>query len=54
MAMSFVVHCCFPDRDETTDKYLFENINNIVCIVHNYTNSAVISYYPMKTNGEYE
>lgn len=35
---------------ETTDKYMFENTENIVCIVHSHTNHAYIHYYPTDSN----
>lgn len=35
---------------ETTDKYMFEHMENMVCIVHSYTNSAHIAYYPTESN----
>ena len=35
---------------ETTDKYMFENTANMVCIVHSHTNQAYIAYYPTGIN----
>ena len=37
---------------ETTDKYMFEHMKNMVCIVHSYTNSAAIAYYPTESNND--
>lgn len=35
---------------ETTDKNMFENTENMVCIVHSHTNQAFIAYYPTDSN----